>query len=103
MYLESIAEAKINMMNHKQIWELRGSHGSILIMDLPSMADVMSMTHKELLRLLKHSPTSLYFGCSRVKLNGKVLSLTKARQHALDMIKAYNMMSVEAIPEFPSS
>ena len=57
------------------------------------------MSHEELIQVLKICPASDYFGQLRVKLNRHTVSLNKARQLVIQMIRKVKRELVEAIPE----
>ena len=60
------------------------------------------MGHKELIRLLKFCPASVYFG-QVVGKPGEKITLAKARRLAIDMVRQANMQLIDVIPELESA
>ena len=66
--------------------ELRNWDGSVSILPLPSLIEVVNMNHMQLLNYLRFCPLSGYFGQSRDSLNEQSMIFNQARKQVIQMI-----------------
>lgn len=78
--LLSLARVKLRQMSKedkKKLWNEKT--GRLEIVEMPSLARVMTMRHQELIALLHQCPASDFFGNGAYKDNMDIMSQTKAR------------------------
>ena len=91
-------------MSEESLQEISTEDRTIVVCEIPEMTEVLSLSLKQLLAVLKTCPASEYFGCREVKLNAEIkVNKNQARKLVIEMIKQFQMQFVETISEKPSS